>query len=105
MESTRLIEALGKIRANYSEPVSHMEAIRRTLNEHVENADRPKTPDIFNPDQRKVFTDQIDQISAFLATEDGADAVELLVKSFQEFVTTNEPSATSPEPKPPDGTD
>lgn len=42
-------------------------------------------PPILNEEQRKVFADRVDKVTSFLESEDGADAVELLVNTFAAF--------------------
>jgi hypothetical protein len=42
--------------------------------------------DVFNEEQRKVLLADVDQLTDFLQSDDGTDAVELLMDSFRVFV-------------------
>lgn len=90
MEATKLIESLATLRAGFEKPPSDMEIIRRTLAAQVARASGVEMPPLLNDDQRRVFADKIDQVTAFLASEDGADAVELLVNAFTAFTQAEE---------------
>lgn len=85
MQSTAMVEALSKLRATFDNPPSDMEIIRRTLSRRAAGLTEIEMPPILNSAQRKVFLDNLDMVSAFLETEDGADSVELLVNAFSTF--------------------
>ena len=90
MESTKIIESLKSLRETFQQPVSDMEIIRRTLAAQTARLNGVEMPPILNADQRKVFSEKLDLLSDFLESEDGADAVELLLNAFREFVTSRE---------------
>lgn len=85
MEATKMIESLASLRAGFEKPPTDMELIRRSLAAQAARATGAEMPPLLNDNQRKVFADKIDMVSDFLATEDGADAVELLVGAFEAF--------------------
>lgn len=87
MEATKLIEALGKLREGFDKPPSDMEILRRAVLAQVSRDGGVEMPPILNDAQRKIFAGKIDMVAAFLKTEDGADAVELLVGAFEAFAT------------------
>jgi len=80
MESTRLIDALMELRKQYEEPVSHLDVLRSLAMREVARVD------VFNEEQRKVLLADVDQLTDFLQSDDGTDAVELLMDSFRVFV-------------------
>ena len=86
MEATRMVETLRALRASMDKPASNMEIIRRALAEQVARANGVPMPDILNEGQRKVFAERADMVADFLESEDGADAVELMVGAFNSFV-------------------
>ena len=85
LQSTAMLESLSQIKARLAEPVSQMEIIRQSLLYRAMHMDKPQMPLIFNDNQRQVFIDHIDKVAAFLESEDGSDALELLVTTFLEF--------------------
>lgn len=97
MEATRMVEALRTLRANMEKPPSNMELIRRSLVDQVAKANGVPMPPILNEEQRKVFADRAELVAEFLESEDGADAVELMVGSFNSFVEAREVPETPTE--------
>jgi len=85
MQATPMVEALKKLRDSYENPPSDMHIIRTSLMDQVASMGELRMPPLLNQTQRKVFVSNIDKVSEFLETEDGADAVELLVNAFTKF--------------------
>lgn len=79
MEVTRLIEALTEFRKQYEQPVSYLQVVR----DLVMRAQHPSLPPMFTEEQRCLLLSNIDCLTAFLACEEGADAIELLIDSFK----------------------
>ena len=94
METTRMIETLRNLRASMDKPPSNMELIRRAVMEQAARANGIPMPAILNEDQRKVFADRADMLTEFLESEDGADAVELMVEAFNSFVEERQAAAS-----------
>lgn len=84
MESTRLIETIIEFKKqnNLEEPISYLQVLReialRSLN--------PQLPPVFTEDQRQILLKDVNCLQSFLECEEGADAVELLIDSFQHYV-------------------
>lgn len=94
MEATKMIESLAALRATFDKPPTDMELVRRALHAQVARANGVEMPPILNEDQRKIFAGRIDQLTEFLESEDGADAIELLMNSFKAF---SEPPGIEPD--------
>lgn len=60
MEATKLIEALGTLRAGFEKPPSDMEILRRAVLAQVARDGGIEQPPILNDDQRKVFAGKIE---------------------------------------------
>ncbi len=97
MEATKLIGALASLRVGFDTPPSDMELIRRAVQSQVDRATQPEMPPLLNADQRKLFAERIDEVTAFLECEDGADAVELLMGAWARFLADREAAAAAPE--------
>lgn len=86
MEATVLIEALQEFRKGYEQPVSYLQVIR----DLVLRAQNPSLPPMFTEEQRQVLLANVDCLTSFLACDEGADAVELLIDSFKCYVARNQ---------------
>jgi hypothetical protein len=88
MEASRLIESLAAIRTQLEpeERLSDMDLIRRAVQAQEARALGIEQPPILNADQRKLFAENIELVTGFLESEDGADAVELLVSAWKTYV-------------------
>lgn len=82
MEATNLIRSLNAMRQGMEKPPSHMDIIRQA----VQKMGEPAQPAIFNDVQRQLFISKVDLLQEFLTSEDGADAIELLVNTFNAFI-------------------
>lgn len=85
MESTKMIESLRTLRAGFEKPPSDMEIIRRSLVNQVAKLHEVEMPPLLTQEQRKTFSADLECLEAFLKSEDGADAIELLVGAFSRF--------------------
>lgn len=85
MESTKLIQAIERLRRTYERPPSHVEVVRDAVLKQINQIDKPEMPVILNESQRKVFMNKIDLLEGFLESEDGADAVEMLINAFEHY--------------------
>ena len=94
MHASKLIDSLATLRATYDKPPTDMDMVRQALQAQVARASGLEMPPILTDAQRKVFADDIDRAKEFLESEDGADAVELLVCAFAAFAA----SERVPEP-------
>lgn len=99
MQVTSIVEALGKLRTTYEKPISDMGIIRQTLASHAARLGTVEMPPLLNEGQRKVFLGNLDELTEFLSSEDGADAIELLVNAFTAFVEARKEDR---KPQPPD---
>lgn len=99
MASTAMVEMLRKLRTTYDKPISDMSIIRQTLASHSARLGTVEMPPILDEGQRKIFLGNLDELSEFLESEDGADAIELLVNAFTAFV---EARKLANQPQPPD---
>lgn len=86
MEATRLIEALTEYRKQYEQPVSYLQVMR----DLVLRAQNPSMPPMFTEEQRKLLLSNLDCLTSFLACEEGADAIELLIDSFKCYLARYE---------------
>lgn len=91
MEATYMIESIERLRTQAARPATPMQIIRSALQAQIAQLDTAPMPPIFDDGQRRVFLAELDKLEAFLKSEDGADAVELLVRTFREFQVTPEP--------------
>jgi hypothetical protein len=99
MQTTAIIESLAKLRSQFEKPPTDMEIIRRALSSQAARLGAVEMPPILNEGQRKVFLGNLDELTAFLNSEDGADAIELLINTFSGFVKARQEAN---QPKPPD---
>lgn len=85
MEATKLIQAIEKLKSQLDEPKSHLEIVRDSILKQLAAANKLPMPEIFTDTQRRVFVNKLDMLEGFLESDDGADAVELLVNSFEHY--------------------
>lgn len=85
MESTKIILALDELMEQYKEPTSYMQVARDAVLRQVAMKNKVEMPDILDESQRKVFMDNIKHLAGFLESDDGADAVELLVNAYKHY--------------------
>lgn len=78
MEASRLIQQLDQLKSHFDRPMSYMELIRASAS--------PSIAHFMKPDDRKLMSDNLDDLREFLSSEDGADALELFVQTFREFL-------------------
>lgn len=83
MESTKLLQAIEQFRRQYDEPVSHMTIMRDSVLKQLASINKVEMPEILDSNQRKIFMDKIGLLEGFLKSEDGADAIELMVNAFE----------------------
>ena len=86
-EASKLLTSLQALRTSIAEPVSQMELIRRAVAGEKLRLDTPQFPLPLDMEQRKFMEDNIARLESFLTTEDGADALELLMSTFKEHCT------------------
>lgn len=98
MEATKLIEALSQFRKQYEQPVSYLQVIR----DMAMRAQNPQLPPMFSEEQRQVLLANVDCLAAFLACDEGADAIELLIDSFKCYVARQQVVTSGGEPVFPD---
>lgn len=98
MESTKLLNAIMKLREQYATPPSHMEVVRDSVLKQLATINKVEMPAILDETQRKVFVDKIDMLAGFLESDDGADAVELLVNAFEAYCDNLEAQPVADEP-------
>jgi len=77
-----LMQTLAKLRAQMAQPTSPMEMVRASLQRDL---GRKQDVPIFNDEQRATLVADIGKIEAFIKSQDGADAVALLVATFEAF--------------------
>lgn len=94
MEATSIIRALDQMRSQLQQPANTMQMIRQSVLAQANRLSIPQMPELLTEDQRRVFLADINRLEAFLKSEDGADAIALLVRSFEEF------TEAPPEPTP-----
>jgi hypothetical protein len=97
MEVTPMLDALHKLQAEYETPPSHLEILRRALQERVARMGGTEMPPILTDEQRKAFADKIGYLAGFLESEDGADAVELLLNAGHAYCAREEAESTTEE--------
>lgn len=84
MKATEFLESLAELKKQYPSPVSHVRALNDLMYYHTTQ------PPVFTNEQRQVFVENIDKLSEFLESDEGAIAVELLVDAFNCFVEHQE---------------
>jgi len=87
-ETSELLESLAKLRESLGERKSHMEIIRDLVSREAGRSGTPELHSLLTDSQREFMTTNIDRIQEFLSTSDGADAFELLMGAFKEYVAT-----------------
>lgn len=85
MESTKFLRGLDELMEQYSEPTSLMQVARDAVMRQVAAKNKVEMPVILDEAQRKVFMDNIKHLAGFLESDDGADAVELLVNAYKHY--------------------
>lgn len=87
MVSTQLLEAIDKLREQNKTPIqfSNMEILRQSALRDLARLTGTPEPEVFTEAQRKLFVENCDRVAGFLASEDGADSVELLVDAFRRY--------------------
>lgn len=85
MESTKLIQAIEELSAQYGSTPSYMQVARDAVLKQLAAKNHIEMPAILDEEQRKVFMDNIDHLAGFLKSEDGADAIEFLVNTYQHY--------------------
>lgn len=93
---SELIEALKKLRANFDAPSSDMAIIRQTLRDKISRLESPEMPPILSQDKREVILKDIDLLEEFLCTDDGNDAISLLMATWNSFVESRKPADPQP---------
>lgn len=96
MESTKLLEEIIKIRSSIQPPKSYLEILRDSFVQNLARNSQIEMPPLLSNEQRTVFLNHISRVEEFLNTEDGADAVELLVNAFECFIETKIQAETKP---------
>lgn len=90
MEAAVFLKSLAELKKQYAEPVSHVRVLSDLMY-------RTSQPVVFTEAQRKVFVANIDRLSAFLESEEGEIATELLVDAFQCYVDQQKSSESELE--------
>jgi hypothetical protein len=93
-EQTAMLEALDRLQAHFAQPMTQMQLIRHVLQKEAAAIGTPEMPMLLNEEQRRVFADHIDKVKAFLNSEDGRDAMELVVTAFTEFAACYDAEVT-----------
>jgi hypothetical protein len=93
MESTQLLQDLAKLREQMSNPITHMQLIRQALQHQVALGTSIPMPQILSEDQRKVMLADVTCLEEFIKSEDGKDAVELMMIAFKEYKKAKEAPA------------
>ena len=93
MESTKMLKAIAELRKQYDEPVSHIDVARDAVLKQVAAINRVEMPAILDESQRRVFMNKIDMLEGFLKSDNGSDAVELLVNAFENYCKREEAKA------------
>ena len=85
-ETSELLESLAKLQETLGERKSHMEIIRNLVSREAGKVGVPELTSLLTEEQREFMTGHIGIIQEFLNTSDGADAFELLMRAFKEYV-------------------
>jgi hypothetical protein len=85
MDNLALLEQLEQLKAKVSAPATYMGMVRMALKQQIDNFSIVPMPPILDEDQRKVFLQDVELLETFLKSQDGSDAVQLLLESFKEF--------------------
>lgn len=85
MESTVLLRGLNELKEHYGESTSYVQIARDAVLRQVAAKNKVEMPAILDESQRKVFMDNISHLSGFLESDDGADAIELLVNAYKHY--------------------
>lgn len=99
MQSTKFLQALNQLKADYAAPVSYMDITRDAVLRQVAMKNNIEMPAILDEEQRKVFTDRIDMVASFLESQNGADTIELLINAFTDHCDKLQNSAKSDIPE------
>lgn len=85
LESTKMLDAIEKLRKQIGEPMSHIEVARHAVLKQLADINKVEMPPILDEKQRKVFMDKLDYIAGYLESENGKDAIEFLVNDFEHY--------------------
>lgn len=105
MYSTKMMEDIAELKAKYNRPVSMIEVARDSIARQIASLQNVDMPPILSEEQRKVFMGKIDMLAGFLETQEGADAIELLIDAFEHYCAKlyeQEKDITPAEPPPVD---
>jgi len=100
LESTVLLRSLAELKLKLETPATSMELIRRAVSREAARANEVEMPPIFNDTQRQEFLNRVDKLSLFLQSEDGKDAVELFMATWNEYVSDCEKAEVLDEAPP-----
>lgn len=85
MASSEFIQALEQLREEIGKPMSQMEVARHAVMKQLATINNVPMPAILDDRQRKVFMDNIDHLAGFLKSDDGYDAIELVVDAYKHY--------------------
>lgn len=85
MHVTSMIEAITQLSKQYDEPPSYLTIARDSILKQLALKNQVEMPPILDDAQRKVFMDNLKFLKGFLESDDGADAIELLVNAFEHY--------------------
>lgn len=85
MASTEFLQALEQLREEIGRPMSHVEVARHAVMKQLAAINNVPMPAILDDRQRKVFMDNIDHQAGFLKSDDGYDAIELVVDAYKHY--------------------
>lgn len=100
--TTTFIAQLEELRAKHKNPTSLIERARHSVKEQAARAIGVEMPPLLTEEQRRVFLQNIDHLTGFLASEDGMDTIELLMDAFARYTETSQatPEIETVEPDP-----
>lgn len=82
MESTRMLQAIEELKQHYG-PRSHIEIARDSVLARLASINKVEMPPILDDKQRRIFASKIELLEGFLRSDNGADAIEMLVDAFE----------------------
>lgn len=86
MYSEALRQGLEAMRAQIAEPMTDIQLIKEAMVREVAKKHQVVMPPILNEERWAKVLKDIDLLEAFLCTEDGDDAMDLLMNTWEAFV-------------------